>query len=438
MATLTIPVSEDTWVMEDDPTRNQGASVLLSSKTHTGNATTRVALLRVPLTDPLLTGATINSATLTLYNTDVAAAVREYVVKLLATSDWTEAGATWNTRNGTTAWAGGGAYSTSDEGEQVGSFTYPASTAIDTRFDITLGVAAVQAVLGGSLELVIRRVTSASGIGPAFRSSDTSVTSGRPILTIEYTAGGGTTVVTATRGTTWGVASVVTSSRATTWNLLAVAGANRVTTWGVLASVTASRASAFDILRGTAGDRATAWAVLATVASERAATFDVARLVMGERATGWDITTIVAASRASTWDIDSSLGGVAASRATDWDVVARVTGERASVWESRAVVAGLRSSTWDVLGRVQSERVTQGDVFGLVVGTRGTWWDGLAVVAGTRTASWDVASDVVESSYDRIEGAGGGSALVGVRAGLTSRTEQRTGGGGLVEARARR
>ncbi|MBM3964384.1 MAG: DUF4347 domain-containing protein, partial [Planctomycetes bacterium] len=100
----TFIASYDTYIKSNLPTTNYGSSTGLVVDKSGGGAGNQRALLQFGLSD-IPVGATITSATLNL-NATVNGGGNIEVYRV--TSSWTEAGATWNSRNGTNNWTTAG------------------------------------------------------------------------------------------------------------------------------------------------------------------------------------------------------------------------------------------------------------------------------------------------------------------------------------------
>src|SRR5207247_577892 len=110
-------------------------------------------------------------------------------------SDWTEGtgngsatadGATYNTKDGVSAWAGGsngGALDGTDIGLlPIGSFFPKTTMAADTELIASLAVGGI--TLGGTLHLVVVRNGTSTATITSYRSKQSATTTSRPKLTI--------------------------------------------------------------------------------------------------------------------------------------------------------------------------------------------------------------------------------------------------------------
>lgn len=187
----------DAFTREDTADTNNGTATTIAIS---GLATSRrIGLLKFDLSS--LTGVTVTSSTLSLWNGTVLANSRTQDVFPIkaANSAWTEAGATWNYAvASTTRWAGDtGANGGTDAGCSVsgtdynatasGSFVQASSEAVDVQYDITLVTADVQAMIAANYGWSIVNRDAATGT-KSVRSSDyaTDATK-RPQLVVVYT-----------------------------------------------------------------------------------------------------------------------------------------------------------------------------------------------------------------------------------------------------------
>lgn len=177
--------SQDTFLRSDVPDFNYGGYATLFIRNNW------TSLLKFDLSG-IPASATCDSATLTLYTGDVLAGEKTNQVFVMAAANrtWTEGGATWNTKDGSNAWAGdatakGCTVSGTDyDATVLGSFVSAASEAVGTEHAVTLTAATVEEFFGGDLHLVIR----GTGTGQATVCSSDHGTEGyRPVLTILYT-----------------------------------------------------------------------------------------------------------------------------------------------------------------------------------------------------------------------------------------------------------
>lgn len=209
MATFSSQAADrDTKINSGVATRNFGASTTVLG------GTTDKMLVWWDLASTTA-GASVNSASLTLYQAGSAAAnaftLTAYAIKsgnggwIEGTKNNATAGAgepCWDAKEAdgsggvTTAWAGSaglGTAGTDYETTAIGSVNGNRSDANGTAYVITLNTTAVAAWLGNTANYGILVVTS-SGCG-AIASAENATSGSRPQLDIDYTAGGGGAVI---------------------------------------------------------------------------------------------------------------------------------------------------------------------------------------------------------------------------------------------------
>jgi hypothetical protein len=180
--------TEDVYLREQSPTANQDSQELNVFSYASGDRGNLVIRFTLPA---VLAGATINSATLTLRVIDKTTTKTIDVHRCLRA--WTETGATWNTYDGSNSWATAGG---TGSGDMNASATASVSATAGVGFDQDFtGLAAdVQAWVGGAANhgWLLKRndYTAYDGHYITFRRSE-GTDGQRPILTIDYTAGGG-------------------------------------------------------------------------------------------------------------------------------------------------------------------------------------------------------------------------------------------------------
>lgn len=153
-----------------------------------------------------LSGVTVDSATLSLYNAQEITSTIDHTLNsiLSANSGWVEA-CNWNLADGSGGldrWAGdSGSDGGTDAGCSVsgtdwnasalGTMQYVANTDVGTKHAITLSVSQVQDWIDSGHYGVILRNTNATAVtGPQWASSDHETTGYRPKLVVEYTEAG--------------------------------------------------------------------------------------------------------------------------------------------------------------------------------------------------------------------------------------------------------
>lgn len=172
------------------PTTNNGSSTGLALG-GASSADPAYAHLRMPLAPTLATDGAY-AGILSIYTAATAAADRDYEcwVSDPINAGWTETGLTWNTRDGSNPWAGGanggGVVGVDIGWVAVGTAHYNANDPADTELQFILTPSALAAALGGTLDLVIKRIGTTTATSPTLRSIDTAIAGSRPKLTIQY------------------------------------------------------------------------------------------------------------------------------------------------------------------------------------------------------------------------------------------------------------
>ncbi len=173
---------DDTHVRSDFPTTNLGTSSSMEMATTLRKGLIRFNLSAVPSV------ATCDSAILTIYSNGGTLSTHTLYSVSAANSGWTEAGATYNTRDGTNAWAGTAGLNTSGtdyEASAIASGTYnfnPTGTA--TSF--SLSTTRVKGWFGGSNTNYGILYTSNGGVDFVY-ASDYTNPSLRPKFVVGYT-----------------------------------------------------------------------------------------------------------------------------------------------------------------------------------------------------------------------------------------------------------
>lgn len=195
MPTVTIDHTAivDTRLRQDQPTTNFGGGVDMTAtgKDFTGNK--HVPIIAVDLTsrDPT---DTCDSATLRLVTNNAATAGFTFEVHeiLPASQGWTETGATWSTKNGTDAWAGGASgcfvAGTDYDATNLATDTYTANDPAGTELLFSLTPSVVESYFGSTMYLLVTKQGNGSNTAPALCSTEHATVANRPSLTITYTA----------------------------------------------------------------------------------------------------------------------------------------------------------------------------------------------------------------------------------------------------------
>jgi hypothetical protein len=143
-----------------------------------------------------LSGATVSSATLSLFHAEVVPNNDTiHARRVLAASTWTEAGATWNLRDGSNAWAGAAGCTTSgtDYSSTVGgSVAVTGAEASGTQRDISFATAEMEAMIAANHGFVVWAAGNSGSFDyQRMHSSDGATAGLRPQLEVVYTVGGG-------------------------------------------------------------------------------------------------------------------------------------------------------------------------------------------------------------------------------------------------------
>lgn len=178
----------DTYIYEFLPTTNNGTftSVLVSS----AGGDRRIGLIKFDCSG-IPSGA--SAITATFYNySDSTFGSGTYTYHSVASgnSGWTEGGATWNTLDGSSSWAGSSGCLTAGtdyESSAIGSGSHSIIPNAENAVSLTLS--RVEGWFGASNTNYGIRI-STSGSSSGFRSSDYSTASLRPKIVIDYTSGG--------------------------------------------------------------------------------------------------------------------------------------------------------------------------------------------------------------------------------------------------------
>jgi len=183
-----IQTYKDCYLSSSAATTNYGTHIWLPT-----NSNSRHSVLEFDLSSIAAT-ATCDNALLTLtHDLDYGSTdLTVYVYELLtANGNWTEAGATWNTKDGSNAWAGGatgcGTSGTDYDSTAIGSYNVTTDTQGTTNvFDLT--DAAVKDWFGASNTNYGIVLISNNTDLKVYASSDNTSTAYRPKLVVDYTA----------------------------------------------------------------------------------------------------------------------------------------------------------------------------------------------------------------------------------------------------------
>ena len=179
----------DTYVQADAATTNYGSNEWLSCRAN-GASNGRNALLKFNLSS-IPSDAICTSATLTLnYWVTGVSSTHSFYEILSQNSGWTETGATWNTKDGTNAWAGGntGCWSSGVDrsATAIASRNIPEVTQYQSNpYDFDLTPSLVEEWFG-TTNYGIVGCNDNDWFNTQFGSSDNSTTIYRPKLVVQY------------------------------------------------------------------------------------------------------------------------------------------------------------------------------------------------------------------------------------------------------------
>lgn len=177
----------DNALLSNTPTTNLGTNEALVSRSDSNHRS--VIEFDLSGLDP---GDTCVAATLTLTTRSNGAGGAHNVSALKAANDgWTELGSTWNTKDGSNAWAGSAGASTSGtdfNATPLGTFTASTTELVDNA--IALDCDQVELWFGNAANYGLV-LWNTAGVGDQFFSSDYSNPAYRPQLVIEWSTPSG-------------------------------------------------------------------------------------------------------------------------------------------------------------------------------------------------------------------------------------------------------
>lgn len=178
----------DVYLSSYDTTSNFGnVNTLQIGETNAANNRVSRALIKFDLSG-IPANATINSATLSLWQTaelsDNDSTIRVY----RSLRDWTEPGATWNLYESATDWgAPGGFDATDSEQTDIGSLALTGTEANGEK-QWTITASAIQEIVAGTFANngLLLKADAETNDQYQFRSSDNTTSAERPKLVIDY------------------------------------------------------------------------------------------------------------------------------------------------------------------------------------------------------------------------------------------------------------
>lgn len=190
--------AKDSYVDSGNATTNYGTSNYIAI-VNGGTRTGCTGLIGFDLSS-ITAGSTCTSATVYTYKHLITGSfVFGYYEMVSANaSAWTEAGCTWNTRNGTNAWSGGSSgchtSGTDYNATSLGSYSVANADAAGKEYTCSLTAATIANHFGGALELVTLSPSGDEWTSGWVSSSDHATTGVRPKLVVVYSSTGSSSV----------------------------------------------------------------------------------------------------------------------------------------------------------------------------------------------------------------------------------------------------
>ena len=187
---------KDSYASSGAATTNYGTAERLGVVT--GGARTGATTLIAFNLSSITAGATCTSATLYYYKNETGnATVNVYTMVSANASGWTEAGATWNKRDGANDWAGGASgchtSGTDYNATSLGNFTTSSGDAANYEYAVSLTTSLVDDYFGGNIDLITIATAGDEWNSLYFHASDYSVAGHRPKLVVVYEEASGAT-----------------------------------------------------------------------------------------------------------------------------------------------------------------------------------------------------------------------------------------------------
>ena len=179
----------DTQLRSAFPDTNYGTSVGMYISCNAGGTTWYRILIQFDLTG-IPSGSTITTATLSLYLADRDGTATYAMNRVLAAAAWTEAGATWNTRDGTNAWPGSAGCNTS--GTDYSSTALRSGTLPGTLGEKSFSLDVPEFTLMWQSNYgLVYGISNVAAAYNYYYTSDYATAADRPKLVVDYTLPGG-------------------------------------------------------------------------------------------------------------------------------------------------------------------------------------------------------------------------------------------------------
>jgi hypothetical protein len=172
----------DTYLSNAATTTNYGTATAFAIRSASRTGLVRFDLSSIPA------ASTCDSATLYFTNDQVQANNKTISLFRIApaNANWTELGATWNTKDGTNAWAGSVGAETAGTDYLTpasGTFLHTGTDTVGQQYTVSLAASDVQGYFGASFDLVAKSNSSTIVV---LASSDHGTSANRPKLVVVY------------------------------------------------------------------------------------------------------------------------------------------------------------------------------------------------------------------------------------------------------------